>query len=385
MVIVTTNISDKLITRTINCTNAREVWLSIEAHFQSAAARNKYSNRNKFNRTELLENETIDELAETIRKLTFQLRSSGERISEADQLTSLLGAVEKDERFISITTSLESDPDITFEQAVDKLLAQEARMAMKRPTLHTESALYTQTETRTCNNCHRIGHLFRNCPEREAEQQRCQERRPRNGKQKYSDRSKKYFGRRRHHANQVTIDSRSNSSSSSSNEEEYALHCTINTRRHTNHHNGPNFRTAWEQHCQLEQSTYVHHHHDLSDWDSEYDPNQDPIKDQLFDGTWANYNVSFPAAPLTPEQIASIDDRYYDKEVIEALDHYYAHLRGEVFMPTEEEMAPETALMTQETPDSSDKLCLDSGCTKHVTNDINDLDPATIVKIDPPS
>jgi hypothetical protein len=123
MVIVTTNISDQLITRTINCTNAREVWLSIETYFQSAAARNKYSNRNKFNRTELLENETIDELADTIRKLTFQLRSGGERITEADQLTSLLGAVEKDERFISITTILESNPEVTFEQAFDKLLA----------------------------------------------------------------------------------------------------------------------------------------------------------------------------------------------------------------------------------------------------------------------
>jgi hypothetical protein len=41
--------------------------------------------------------------------------------------------------------------------------------------------------------------------------------------------------------------------------------------------------------------------------------------------------------------------------------------------------------MTSETLNSSEELCLDSGCTKHVTNDITDLDPTTIVKIDPPS
>ena len=52
MVIVTTNLSDKLITRTIHCENAREVRLSLEAHFKAAAARNKYTNRNQFNRTE---------------------------------------------------------------------------------------------------------------------------------------------------------------------------------------------------------------------------------------------------------------------------------------------------------------------------------------------
>jgi hypothetical protein len=127
--------------------NAREVWLSIEAHFQSAAARNKYTNRNKFNRTQLAENKTIDELAENIRRLTFQLQSSGERITEADQITSLLGAVEKDERFIAITTTLEADPNLTFEHAVDKLQAQEARMNTKKATFSPESALLTRTET----------------------------------------------------------------------------------------------------------------------------------------------------------------------------------------------------------------------------------------------
>jgi hypothetical protein len=52
MVIVTTNISDTLITRTVNCENAREAWLNIEAYFQAKAANSLYTNRHDFNRME---------------------------------------------------------------------------------------------------------------------------------------------------------------------------------------------------------------------------------------------------------------------------------------------------------------------------------------------
>jgi hypothetical protein len=247
-------------------------------------------------------------------------------------------------------------------------------------------------ETRSCNNCHRIGHLWRDCPDAKP-RSRDREEKSFKGRRKYSDRSKKYFRNRRQHANHVTAeDSNSSYSNSSSNgEEEYALTCYTRIV-----HSNDSSHEAWRRHQQLEES-YYENHEDYSDCESALSGcelmHRRTIEEQLYNGTLLPYAPTPQLPKLTPEQIKYRDDKSYG-EMAETLEQYYEHIRTETSLTPNEEDS-DTALMTNDRFTNSRELCLDSGCTKHITNDPADLEAITndpvdleaksIEEIDPPS
>jgi hypothetical protein len=155
------NLSDHLTAMTMHCNTAAETWKTIKNHFRAVSQANKAALRRRFNRVEL--KTTVLDLATEVRRLSFQLNSAEERITDADMTSTLLSALEDHPTYSVLITTLDNQDGLTFDVLVNRLLHEEAKKKKVNPQQDDALNVTTRTNTRRCYNCNQPGHLARNC------------------------------------------------------------------------------------------------------------------------------------------------------------------------------------------------------------------------------
>ena len=189
------------------------VWTKLRNQFQKSTSANKLSLRRKLYGLKLKDNDSVHDHIKSMTEIFDELSVIGDAISEEDRVVYLLASLP--DSFNILVTALEANPEVPKMELVTERLLHEERKTKERGGGTGEScdgaAMVVKSQKRRglrCHNCHRLGHIQRNCPDRSRTEH---ERKPVIS----SYREKRNTPRQR--INQVSVNNGESSSSDSNN------------------------------------------------------------------------------------------------------------------------------------------------------------------------
>lgn len=183
MFLLTSTMDLKQITLIENCESAKEMLQKLDAIYMQKSETNKMLVHERFHQYKMNPNDTIAQHIAKVENLARQIRKSGELISDTAVMTKVLSSLPMKYRNVRQAWLSLDENKQTIANLTARLLDEEASLSSYEEAETALAAVSLKDKTNqiqkstkssiTCYNCHKKGHIARNCrkPKRKANNQ----------------------------------------------------------------------------------------------------------------------------------------------------------------------------------------------------------------------
>lgn len=174
------SLESNIVTKVLTCNTAHQIWVRLESIYQLKGEGNIESLLTKFWSIKMTEEEEMASWIGRVEELASEIKSSGEEISDRALRAKLIGGLTSRYDGFARAWNATTQPERTLTKLIDRLIQDENIFREKEDTSKskTDIALYSKNrknpihstnssyESRSCNYCHKKGHLIAECRKR---------------------------------------------------------------------------------------------------------------------------------------------------------------------------------------------------------------------------